>query len=201
MDLRAPNAFSSAWRCGTHGDVLPLRSFHRLDSADLDHVRREADVPVWFPDPLPLGWMLSGIGAVGDARSRFRATAMAFRGPAPLGGEGEWLFVAEEPEIGLGGSYAGATELPSALPPPGPAPAKIHAHGHPTSLWPLPSYDDERSVYVGEAGGVWLWLVSFPADAGYAVLEDLTLSDARTGSTPILPVGDPSERLRPKTPE
>jgi hypothetical protein len=121
----------------------------------------------------------------------------SFRGPAPLGGTGEWLIVAEEPGIGLGAGYAGtalltppdsSTDLP---------PAKIHALGHPTPLWPVPDAVSDRSAYVGEAAGVWLWLIGFPADAGYAVLEDLTVTDVRGQHLPIFEAGTASPRLRP----
>jgi hypothetical protein len=126
---------------------------------------------------MPAGWSAVGLAAAGDDRTRIRATVAAYRGPAPLGGEGEWLIIAEEPGVGVGAGYSGApdpdflTEAPHY--------AKIHVLGHPTALWPIPVTKDDRSVYVGEAGGVWIWLVSFPADAGYAVLEDLGLVDAR----------------------
>ncbi|UQX89703.1 hypothetical protein M6D93_06795 [Jatrophihabitans telluris] len=176
--------------------MLPLKRLHHLDEATLSHVRTRSEVPVWLPDPVPQGWGLSGLATVGDERSRVRATVTSFRGPAPLGGDGEWLIVAEEPGIGLGASYAasGEPELPTrdgAVPA-----AKLHAEGRPTSLWPVRTTVTDRSSYVGEAAGVWLWLISFPADAGYAVLEDLTLSDARTAALELA-AEHPSERIRP----
>ena len=137
------------------------------------------------------------LATVGDAPDGYRATVVSLQGPAPLGGAGEWLIVAEEPGIGLGASYAGA---PTAAPPPVstelPA-AKVHALGHPTPLWPVADTLGDRSAYVGEAAGVWLWLISFPADAGYAVLEDLAVTDLRRQNLPILETGDFSLRLRP----
>jgi hypothetical protein len=196
-DLVAPGMYSSSWRCSRHGDVLPLTAYHRLDAADIDHVTTNSDVPLWLPDPPPLGWMLAGLGAVGDARSRIRATVTAFHGEAPLGGPGEWLVVAEEPGIGLGETYASVVNADPAQLADCSPPAKVHANGHPTSLWSVPSEVSDRSAYLGEAGGVWLWLISFPADAGYAVLEDLILTDARQGVTAGLPVDKPSERIRP----
>jgi uncharacterized protein DUF6758 len=200
-DLVAPSAYSSAWRCGQHGDVLPLRLYHRLDPADLDHVRSRAEVPLWLPDPLPLGWQLAGLAAVGDDRSRIRATVTAFRGPAPLGGEGEWLIVAEEPGIGLGSGYAGLSHTEPTWPPTAPPPAKIHALGHPTPLWAVSADLVDRSSYVGEAGGVWLWMIGFPADAGYALMENLFVSDGRWGSVPPIPATTPTNRLRPLPPD
>jgi hypothetical protein len=177
--------------------------YHRFDVADLEHVRSNAEVPLWLPEPRPQGWKLAGLAAVGDGRSRIRATVTAWAGPAPLGGDGEWLLIAEEPGIGLGASYAGTDEL--ALTDGGPAghgqpSSKIHAVGRPTPLWSVPSVNSDRSAYVGEAAGVWLWLVSYPADAGYAVLEDFELTDIRIGAIPELPTTTHSTRLRPGAP-
>jgi hypothetical protein len=195
-DLVAPTEYDKAWRCSRHGQTLPLSIFAGLDEPAIHHIGDHADVPLWVPDPVPVGWSLAGLAAVGDVASRFRATVVSLRGPAPLGGEGEWLIVAEEPGIGLGASYAGtalteppvSTEVPS---------AKLHALGHPTPLWPVPDTMADRSAYVGEAAGVWLWLVSFPADAGYAVLEDLAVTDLRGQRPPLMETGELSLRLRP----
>ena len=199
-ELTPPSAYSSSWRCALHGAALPLRAYHRLDVADLDHLRSNAEVPFWVPEPMPLGWTLTGMAAVGDGRSRLRATVSAWTGPAPLGGQGQWLVVAEEPGIGLGASYAMAAEpADSDIGSPGhrmPT-SRIHTLGRPTPLWAAESAADDRSAYVGEAAGVWLWVVSFPADAGYAVLDDVGLADARQGLTPILPTSAAPNRLRP----
>ncbi len=193
----APSAYDSAWRCGTHGRTLPLSIFERLDDAAIQHIRERAEVPLWLPDPMPAGWLLSGLAAVGDGRSRLRATVAACSGPAPLGGSGEWLVVSEEPGIGLGTGYAGSefdgapAETASGLP------AKIGVSGHPMSLWPVPGATEDRSAYVGEAAGVWLWLIAFPADAGYAILENLAFTDVRHRFVPAADPAARSTRLRP----
>jgi hypothetical protein len=176
---------------------LPLTIFDRVNQSVIDHVRHHAEVPLWLPDPLPRDWMLSGLAAVRDTARRIRGTVSAFRGPAPLGGGGEWLIVAEEPGIGLGAAYARTSALASPSTANRPAPVKIHALGHPAPLWAILDCDPDRSAYVGEADGVWLWLISFPADAGYAVLEDLALVDARDGAPPVPPTNRLCERLRP----
>jgi hypothetical protein len=144
---------------------------------------------------MPPGWLLSGLAAVGDSRSRLRATAAACRGPAPLGGEGEWLIVAEEPGIGWGAALA---RTAVAAPPTVDSPAaRITVRGHPIPLWPVSDSEVDRSVYAGEAAGVWFWLISFPADAGYAVLEDLGVSDVRQRTVPAVESATPNLRLRP----
>jgi len=177
--------------------VLPLNVFHRVDSAALDHVRAHAEVPLWLPDPGPSGWSMSGLATVGDARSRVRGTVASFVGPAPLGGDGEWLIVAEEPGIGLGATYAASSIDAGAHVTSGTPDAKVHTQGHPTPLWVVPDTASDRSAYVGEADGVWLWLIGFPADAGYALLEDLSLTDLRVRQPQVVPHATLSTRLRP----
>jgi len=195
-DLVAPSAMNSAWRCSEHGTVLPLTVFHRLDEAALNHVGTHAEVPLWMPDPLPQGWSMTGLATVGDERSRLRAVAASFTGPSPLGGDGEWLVVAEEPGIGLGGTYACSREVPASFTA-RPPDAKVQAHGHPTPLWLVTDAARDRSAYVGEANGVWLWIIGFPADAGYILMEELALTDARTQHPADLEPHATSERLRP----
>jgi hypothetical protein len=194
-ELICPSAYDSDWRCSRHGRTLPLTVFEHLDSATMSHIRDRAEVPLWLPDPMPVGWLLSGLAAVGDSRSRLRATAVACRGPAPLGGEGEWLIVAEEPGIGWGAALARTSV---AAPPTVDSPAaRIAVRGHPIPLWPVSDSEVDRSVYAGEAAGVWFWLISFPADAGYAVLEDLSVSDVRHRQIPAVDSVAPNSRLRP----
>jgi hypothetical protein len=191
----APSALNSAWRCADHGSVLPLNTFHRIDDNVFNHVGKHAEVPLWLPEPQPTGWTMSGLATVGDERSRLRATVASFSGPAPLGGDGEWLIVAEEPGIGLGATFADSSEPDPASA--GTPDAKVHAAGHPTPMWSVHGLADDRSAYVGEADGVWLWLIGFPSDAGYAVLDDLTLVDARELRPAELTIAGRTTRLRP----
>jgi hypothetical protein len=174
--------------------VVPLRL---VSDARQQALTGDSTVPVWFPDPLPIGWTFAGMALLGSDDSGYCAAVTAFEGPAPLGGQGEWLIVAEEPSAGIGNAYGHVHDLPSQLPPPGTAPSKIHALGHPTPLWALPSDREDRSVYVGEAGGIWLWVIGFPADAGYAVMENIALSDRRYVDGPIPMPEKHCSRLRP----
>lgn len=178
-DLVAPSAFDSSWRCPRHGKTLPLNEYRHLDPGTVDHIRTHAEVPLWFPDPIPPGWLLAGLAAVGDSRSGLRATVAVFRGPAPLGGEGEWMFVAEEPGIGLGAGYADVAENATDGEQIDRPSCRISVRGHPLPVWPVLSSADDRGVYRGEADGVWLWIIGVPADASYVVLDDLGVSDVR----------------------
>ncbi len=198
--LLAPSLFSSDWRCATHGAVLPLHLLPHASRDAVEHVRAVARVPFWVPSPLLPGWTVTGFGYAGDERTRARATVLACSGPAPLGGAADMLLVAEELGVGLGPGYAGL-ELPEACPDlSGPPAAKVHAAGHPTALFPVAAPDD-RCVLAGEALGMWLWAVLWPAAAGYVLVEHVVLHDLRAGIPPDFTLGAPSpflSRLRPE---
>jgi hypothetical protein len=190
---------SSAWMCPLHGAVAPFFVTGAQATAEvLAWTAKAAQVPVWVPWPLPPGWLVSGLAHAGDDRTGARATVVALSGPAPLGGTGELVLVAEEPGIGLGARYAGL---------PGPdapylsertAPhARVHAAGHPTALWAVDGGKD-RSAYVGEALGQWLWVVAWPETASLVILDRLVLVDLRDAGHELdLPLGAPSPRLAP----
>jgi hypothetical protein len=198
----------SDWRCDNDGPVLPLHVPEHIDPQILDmalaRIRAPradgAPVPVWCPWPLMTGWTVTGVGWVGDDRSGVRATVLACSGPAMLaGGPADVTLVAEEPGIGLGTRYAGI---------PGPDPgsslqavlehtaahAKVRASGWPTPLWSVKSAED-RCAYVGEARGMWLYAVAWPALAGYLFAEDLSLTDLTENTPSELIFGAPSPFL------
>ncbi|MGA8114659.1 MAG: DUF6758 family protein [Actinocatenispora sp.] len=179
--LWSPDLMHSDWRCGRHGTVSPLHLPRHVGPEVVDTVRRVSRVPMWCPWPLLPGWLVTGVGWAGDDRTGAAATVVACSGPAPLGGPADVILVAEEPGVGLGCGFAGISGVD-----PGPAlsaevsgdvaHAKVIARGHPTPLWSVPSSDD-RCVYVGEARGVWLYAVAFPAAAGYVLAEHVVLHD------------------------
>jgi hypothetical protein len=180
--------------------VLPFQPVIQPTIEVVATLARQAHVPLWCIWPLPKAWMVTGVAHAGDERSGPRAVAVALSGPAPLGGMGEVVLVAEEPGIGLGARYAG-------LPGPDPgivsdgtaAHAKVQAAGHPTALWWVDGSPD-RATYVGEAMGNWLWAVMWPADsAGALLLEDILLTDLREvgHELDLLPLGALSPRLEP----
>jgi len=183
--VRPPDLMRSAWRCDRDGPVAP---FHVAEHAGVEAVGTAAtlaaktEFPVWCPWPLPNGWTVTGIGWAGDERTGISATVVACTGPAALlDGPADMLFIAEEPGVGLGVRFAG---LPGSDP--GPiiaelavstlAHAKVKVAGHPAPMWALDAPED-RSAYVGEARGRWLWAVLWPAPAGYLLAEDVSLHD------------------------
>jgi hypothetical protein len=195
--LDAPSLRHSGWTCQEHGDVPPFHARTVVPSAEsVDWLVARTSVPLWCPWPLPPGWLVTGTAHAGDDRTGARATVLALSGPAPLGGTGELLLVAEELGVGLGAHLAG---LPG--PDAGPvsertAPhARVQAAGHPTALWSVDVTED-RAAYVGEALGYWLWAILWPDTAGLLVQDHLALVDLRdSGHRLDLPFGAPSPRL------
>jgi hypothetical protein len=160
----------------------------------------QAKVPVWLPWPLPRGWLLTGLAYAGDERSGAQAAVIVVSGPAPFGGAGDMVLVAEQPGIGLGAAYAGLPGPDAGFNPiedhAAPA-ARIVAAGHPTALWSVERPPD-RAVFVGEAKGEWLWTVVWPETASLIVYDSLSLTDGRAaGHVLDLPSGALSPRLRP----
>ncbi|MDT3441218.1 MULTISPECIES: DUF6758 family protein [unclassified Pseudofrankia] len=193
--LRPPDLWSDQWRCEQHGDVSPWHQATATPEHALRQLADTATVPAWVPSPMPVHWYVGGIGWAGDDRAGARAVALATAGPSPVGGPADMLLVAESPGTGLGARLAGL---------PGPDPrhldtlpeAKVEAAGHPTALWPVACPRD-RAAFVGEAGGVWLWLLLWPADAALLLMEHLVLEDLRDRSTLAdrLLFGAPTDRL------
>jgi hypothetical protein len=188
---------SSSWECSLHGAVQPLQPPVQPCVDAVEAVVRRSDVPAWLPWPLPVGWVVTGITHAGDDRSGTRATAVACSGPAPLGGGGDLLLVAEEPGVGLGARFAGLPGPdPGAVGEAAPAHAKLHAAGHPTAMWCV-SGPADRAVFVGEALGMWLWAVLWPESAGCLLYEELMLIDLREAGQELsmLPFGALTPRL------
>jgi len=187
------------WRCDDDGAVLPLHVPDHIGAEIVETARHNARVPMWCPWPLLTGWMVTGVGWAGDDRSGGRATVVACSGPAPLGeGPADVVLVAEEPGVGLGGRYAGSygldpgwalSEALETLPH-----AKVKAAGHPTPLWAVKSPSD-RSAYVGEAKGLWIYAVAWPATAGYVLAEEVVLHDLTESLPAELVYGAPSPYL------
>ncbi|WP_089211859.1 DUF6758 family protein [Streptosporangium subroseum] len=194
--LRPPGVWSSAWRCGTHGDVLPLQPPRHPSSAAVKMIT-DARVPVWLPWPLPTGWLVTGFADAGDDRSGIRATVVALSGPSLTQGPADLLLIAEEPGVGLGAAFAGldATDPGTGFDD-GPPHAKIDVKGHPAALWCVGGAPD-RAVYAGEALGNWLWAIVWPPEAGYILtLAELSLRDLRDNDQAFdLPFGAFSPRL------
>ncbi|WP_299528440.1 DUF6758 family protein [uncultured Streptomyces sp.] len=197
--VRAPGLFADSWQCDAHGRVHPLQPVVPPGVEVLGAVVGRAQVPVWMPWPLPVGWLFTGVAHAGDDRGGSRATAVACSGPGPLGGTGEMLLVAEEPGVGLGARYAGLEG-----PDPGPSlrldtvpEAKVHAAGRSTPLWHVRSAPADRAVFAGEARGIWLWAVVRPERSAILMYDELVLTDLRDAGAEVelVPCGALSPQL------
>ena len=196
----------SEWRCDIDGAVLPLHVAKHIDGQIVESVRgrvlagADRPVPMWCPWPMPPGWTVSGCGWVGDDKLGARATVTACSGPGPVEhGPADVLLIAEELGVGLGARFAGlrgpdpgvglTEELRDTAPH-----AWVRAGGRPSPLWVVDSPPD-RSAYVGEARGLWLYVVSWPAAAGFVLAEDLQLHDLCEAVPAHLSFGAPSPYL------
>lgn len=186
-----------------HGVVQPLKPAHAPSQKWLEDVASRSQVPVWMPWPLPAGWLFTGVAEAGTQRDGPQATVVACSGPNPAPrpttpGErpADLLLVAEAPGVGLGAHLAGLDDVdPGGSVGVGPADAKLRAGGFPEPLWLVQGAPD-RATYVGQAGGVWLYLVFWPDTAGLLLAENLDLHDLRASQSTIQPpVGAPCPRL------
>ena len=193
--VRPPGLWSSAWECEEHGPVPPLQPVVQPSPDCLHQLRSTAATPIWLPWPLPTGWLVTGYAHAGDERSGAVAIAVGCSGPAPLGGAGDLVVVAESPGVGLGAWLAG---LPGPDPgdgfDAGPAHAKVNVAGHPTPLWTVNTGLDV-AAYVGEAKATWLWVLLWPAGTGVLLLEDFGLRDLRTAPAVDIPYGAVMPRM------
>jgi hypothetical protein len=203
---RQPGLYSSSWLCDEHGEIVPVGPA-KAPTPDLIHrVARESLVPVWVPKPMPDLWMLSGLQWAGDEHGGTVACVVAVSGPQPIpevGGEdptADLIFVAEQPGIGLGSHLAGLNGVD-----PGPllqekvlherAEIKLDVGGHEVPLWSVPV--DGGIAYVGEASGVWFWLLAWPETAAAVLLSRFAMVDMREyGQDVDLPCGALTPRLR-----
>jgi hypothetical protein len=196
--VRPPDIAVSAWRCADCGPVPPVWMATRLDDDAVDAVagRVAGGVPLWCPWPLPSGWLVTGVGWAGDDRDGASATVLTCSGPSPIhAGPADLVIIAEKPGVGLGNRYAGLAgthpgELPDAQPH-----ARIKAGGRDTPMWSVTGATD-RVAYIGEAGGLWLYAIAWPADAGYLLAEPIELTDLNDWRPTELVYGAPSPQLR-----
>jgi hypothetical protein len=203
---REPGPDSTSWICDEHGQIAPVGPAQAPTPHMIHQLGRGNPVPVWVPRPMPENWLITGLQAAGDELSGTVACVVAVTGPHPIpemGDEGptvDLMFVAELPGVGLGAHLAGLHGLD-----PGPllaervlhdpAEIKIEADGHEVPLWSVPV--DGGIAYVGEAAGVWLWLLAWPTSAAVALLTRFSLVDVRGADLDLeLPCGPLTPRLR-----
>ena len=188
-----PAVEQSGWVCLRHGSVSPLWGPETPDYDTLiEHLERAGGLPSWIPWPLGEAGAVSDFGfVVGPSACFATCTFMS-----DVEGLVEITVLTEEPGVGLGARCAG---VPGWQPSPDlrlqPRAATLRIDGHPIALWPVstaaqaddaagtargtPGTDEvlDRSVFVGEAEGRWLWVVLRPASAALLLLDDWELQD------------------------
>jgi len=173
----------AGWTCRDHGRITPLwRSVVADYEAFADHVLRSAGMPSYLPWPLSPGWMVTDFGCVGEPGGACRASFVTCTGPSDLDGVVELTVVTEEPGVGLGARVASlARSEPGSEVGEGPPHARVRLEGRPVPLWTLLTSDADvtfdRSVFAGEAGGRWLWVVLRPASAALLLTDEWVLLD------------------------
>lgn len=144
---------------------------------------RSAGMPTYLPWPLSPGWTIADFGCVAKPGRVAVATVTTTVGASALDGDVELTIVAEEPGVGLGARCAGTYRTdPGGSVGVGPASVRIRVDAHPVPMWSVPSGDGDdvlaRSVFAGESGGRWLWLVMRPASAALLLRREWFLADA-----------------------
>lgn len=171
------------WDCYAHGEIAPLWRPEVASYDDLaDHLRSSPDFPTYLPWPLPLGWSVTDFGVVGTVPEDARATLACCSGTSELDGPVDLLIVTEEPGTGLGARCAHLDDWDPARVVADTAPsARVKVEGLGVVLWTVStSAADElfdRSVFVGEADGRWLWLIFRPASAMLLLQSEWLLQD------------------------
>ncbi len=180
--------WSDAWTCPVHGATAPLHPAVLGTEEAFRGLGPRSQVPLWLPWPLPTSWLVSGVRTAGDEHTGSVATVVACSGPNPLPAahvEGlddarsaDLLLIAEQPGVGLGAHLAGLRDVdPGTAAGNGAPHLKLVAAGHETPLWAVEA--EGVAAYVGEASGVWLWVVVWPERAAVVLLEQFELRDAR----------------------
>ena len=186
-------------RCPVHGVVSPTL-WRPEDDAEIsydvfvDHLGTAGTFPTYLPWPMSPGWSVTDFAVAADERTW--ATATCVSGTSELDGPVDVFVVAEEPGTGLGARCAGiASSDPGREVGDGQPTARVRIGSQSVSLWAVStaSSDDrfDRSVFVGEANGRWLWLVLRPASAMLLLRDDWILRDVSGLGPPLveLPFG------------
>ena len=189
----------AGFTCAEHGSVVPLwRSATADYSTFADVLLRAQGMPTYLPWPMSPGWTIADFGCVVGDGGTALATVTTTVGASALDGDVEVTIVAEEPGVGLGSRCAGTPRAdPGGSVGVGPASIRLRVDSHPVPMWAVPSSDGDdvlaRSVFAGEAGGRWLWVVMRPASAALLLRDEWLLKDAgRFGPEAVeMPFGGP----------
>jgi hypothetical protein len=176
--------------CPDHGSTFRLR---RPDEASYggftEALVAAGDFPTYLPWPMSPGWSVSDFAVVGEDPAR--ATMTCSSGTSALDGPVDVFVVSEESGIGLGARCAGTVHLdPGPEIGIGPPPVRVRIRSQSVPLWAVSTSGSDRefdrSVFAGEAGGCWLWLVLRPASAMLLLRDEWILRDVSGIGPPLV---------------
>ena len=186
-----------SYECPEHGPTPALRRPEDPSYDGFAEVLRAAgEFPTYLPWPMSPGWTVSDFAVVGEDPAR--ATMTCSSGTSSLDGPVDVFVVSEESGIGLGARCAGTAHLD-----PGPEigagipPVRVRIGTQSVPLWSVSTSDVDReldrSVFAGEAGGCWLWVVLRPASAMLLLRDEWILRDVSGIGPPLveMPFGGP----------
>jgi hypothetical protein len=180
----SPDGDGNDFACETHGPVMPLWRPAIPDYGSFaEALVLAGPLPTYLPWPMSPGWTVADFGCVVDADGVGLGTVTTTAGTSELDGDVQVTIVTEEPGIGLGARCAGTgTVDPGPSIGAGPPAVHVRVEAHPVPMWLVPSSDEDdvlaRSVFAGESGGRWLWLVMRPASAALLLRDDWLLANA-----------------------
>jgi hypothetical protein len=185
------------WACPEHGVTPALR---RSDEPSYDGfaeaLASAGDFPTLLPWPMSPGWWVSDFAVVGERPAR--ATMTCSSGTSALDGPVDVFVVSEDSGVGLGARCAGILYLdPGPEVGVGPPPVRVRIGTQAVPLWQVSTATTDaeldRSVFVGEAGGRWLWVILRPASAMLLLRDEWILRDVSGIGPPLveMPFGGP----------
>jgi hypothetical protein len=186
------------WACPEHGPSPALRRPAEASyEGFVEALGAAGDFPTLLPWPMSPGWSVSDFAVVGEQPTR--ATMTCSSGTSTLDGPVDVYVVSEESGVGLGARCAGTRHLdPGPEVGAGPPPVRVRIGSPAVPLWAVStaSADAEeldRSVFVGEAGGRWLWVILRPASAMLLLRDEWILRDVSGIGPPLveMPFGGP----------
>ncbi len=185
------------WACPEHGPTLAL---HRPEDPSYagfaEALTRAGDFPTYLPWPMSPGWRVTDFAVVGERPAR--ATLTCSSGISALDGPVDVIVISEESGVGLGARCAGLPhldpggELGSDRPT-----VYVRIGSQSVALWPVSTsavdLELDRSVFAGEAGGCWLWVVLRPASAMLLLRDEWIMRDVSGLGAPLVetPFGGP----------
>jgi len=185
--------------CPVHGSLPPLWLPGEATYDEFtEHLRAAGDFPTYLPWPMGPGWSVTEFGVVADTFAGPTATLTCCSGTSELDGPVDVFVVTEEAGVGLGARCAGLVhDDPGSDVGDGRPPVRVRIDSKTVPLWAVSTSrsdrEFDRSVFVGEALGRWLWIVLRPASAMLLLRDDWILRDVSGMGPPLLemPFGGP----------